>query len=262
MVLQLDSNSEFNVQLSVFEGPFDLLLNLIGRHELDITQISLSRVTDEFLSYLAAIESSLELEQASEFLVVAATLIDLKLASLLPSGEVVDSEDVAALEARDMLFARLLQYKAFKESAAWFDSRFSLESEMIARNVQLERIFRDIRPKLIWKTEVADLAAMAMLALLPKQLPQLSTEHLHVDKVSVRAEAANLIIILRAGSKSFQELIFDISRATAVARFLALLELYRENAISFRQDEPLGELICELGERRDLDTERIGGDYD
>lgn len=262
MVLQLDSNSDFNVSLGVFEGPFDLLLNLIGKHELDITQVSLSKVTDEFLSYLAAIESSLELEQASEFLVVAATLIDLKLASLLPSGEVVDSEDVAALEARDMLFARLLQYRAFKEASSWFDSKFNLESEMISRNVQLERSYRDIRPKLVWNTELAEFSALAMFALLPKQLPQLSTDHLHVDRVSVRAEAANLMVILRAGKKSFRELIFGTNRATAVARFLAILELYRENAISFIQQQPLGELICEIGERSDVDTESIGADYD
>lgn len=262
MALQLDSSSDFNVSLGVFEGPFDLLLNLIGKHELDITEVSLSKVTDEFLSYLAAIESSLELEQASEFLVIAATLIDLKLASLLPSGEVVDSEDVAALEARDLLFARLLQYKAFKEASAWFDNKFLHESNRIARNVQLERSYRDIRPKLIWNTDLAEFSALALFALMPKELPSLSTDHLHVDKVSVRSEAANLLSILRIGKKSFRELIYGVNRATAVARFLAILELYRENAISFSQDQPLGELICELGERTDLDTERIGADYE
>ena len=115
-VLESEKGSGFALTLSNFEGPFDLLLSLISKHELDITEIALSKVTDEFIHYVKQLDEHEEMEQASEFLVIAATLLDLKIVSLLPKGELVDAEDVALLEARDLLFARLLQYKAFKEA--------------------------------------------------------------------------------------------------------------------------------------------------
>ncbi|MGA0062167.1 MAG: segregation and condensation protein A, partial [Candidatus Planktophila sp.] len=120
---ELAPEGAFSVHLDNFDGPFDLLLQLISRHKLDITEVSLSMVTDEFISFIRALEASGEgwrLDQATEFLVIAATLLDLKAARLLPSGEIEDEEDLALLEARDILFARLLQYRAFKEIAASF----------------------------------------------------------------------------------------------------------------------------------------------
>ena len=113
----------FEVHLDVFEGPFDLLLGLISKHKLDITEVALSQVTDEFIAYIRALADGWDLDQASYFLLVAATLLDLKAARLLPSGEVEDEEDLALLEARDLLFARLLQYRAYKEVAAVFAGR-------------------------------------------------------------------------------------------------------------------------------------------
>src|SRR5690625_1263524 len=124
------TEAPFRVSLEGFDGPFDLLLSLITKHELDITDISLSLVTDEFITHLAELErrGDYDLDQASEFLVVAATLLDLKIASLLPQGEVVDEEGIALLEARDLLFARLLQYRAFKLASAWFEDQLASES--------------------------------------------------------------------------------------------------------------------------------------
>ena len=143
--------SGFSVHLDNFDGPFDLLLQLISRHKLDITEVSLSMVTDEFISFIRALEASGEgwrLDQATEFLVIAATLLDLKAARLLPSGEIEDEEDLALLVARDILFARLLQYRAFKEIASWFGTALEIESSRIPREVRLEERFRNARPAL------------------------------------------------------------------------------------------------------------------
>ena len=148
MAAQLESEVDFQLHLDNFEGPFDLLLNLIGKHELDISQIALARVTDEFLKYVKQLDSRQEIESASEFLVVAATLLDMKIVSLLPQSQAVDSEDIAALEARDLLFARLLQYRAFKEISSWFSTSLELESVRVAREVRLEETYRNLRPEL------------------------------------------------------------------------------------------------------------------
>src|SRR5487761_1233963 len=128
----------FEVHLDVFEGPFDLLLALISKHKLDITEVALSQVTDEFIAYIRQRSGGWDLDQVSYFLVVAATLLDLKAARLLPSGEVEDEEDLALLEARDLLFARLLQYRAYKEVAAIFAARMAAETQRHPRRVPLE----------------------------------------------------------------------------------------------------------------------------
>ncbi|MEP6843390.1 MAG: ScpA family protein, partial [Pseudolysinimonas sp.] len=158
----------FSLSLSNFNGPFDLLLSLIAKHELDITEVSLSKITDEFISYLHGLDSERELDQASEFLVVAATLLDLKVAGLLPQGELVDAEDVALLEARDLLFARLLQYRAFKEAAAWFSRGLEAESTRHVRSVRLEEKYRQQTPELVWTLSVDDFAVLAALAFAPR----------------------------------------------------------------------------------------------
>ena len=237
----------FRVSLDAFDGPFDLLLSLVAKHQLDITEVSLSLVTDEFIAYLAAFEGEglEELDQASEFLVVAATLLDLKIASLLPQGEVVDAEDLALLEARDLLFARLLQYRAFKQASAWFRSRIENEGARFARLVPLDPKYRERAPELVWQLTVQDFAAVAALAFTPREIPTVGLEHLHAPPVSIREQAANVVAMLRSdGSRSFRELIVGVSeRGVIVARFLAILELYRRGVVLFEQAEPLGELI-------------------
>jgi segregation and condensation protein A len=260
----------FSLSLDNFEGPFDLLLSLITKHELDITDISLSRVTDEFIGYLKGLDSAEELDRASEFLVVAATLLDLKIAGLLPQGELVDAEDVALLEARDLLFARLLQYRAFKQVSAWLAERFDEEGTRRPRLVRLEEKYRQQTPELVWTLTADDFAALAAIALAPRELPTVGLEHLHAPLVSIREQAAHVVTVLRAAAASgttvsFRQLIAGIDeKGVVIARFLAVLELYRHASISFEQLEPLGDLTlmwtAETWNEDDLAN--LGADYD
>ncbi|GAA1785583.1 segregation and condensation protein A [Agromyces lapidis] len=260
------SEPGFRVALTNFEGPFDLLLSLIAKHELDITEVSLSKVTDEFISYLKGLDSEEELDRASEFLVVAATLLDLKVAGLLPQGELVDAEDVALLEARDLLFARLLQYRAFKEAARWFSGNLDAESSRHARTVRLEAQFRQRAPELVWSLSAEDFAALATFALTPREIPVVGLDHLHAPLVSIREQAAHVVAILRRGEPvTFRRLIAGVGQpGVVVARFLAVLELYRHAAIGFDQLEPLGELTLHWAAESwsDANLESLGADYD
>jgi len=256
----------FRVAVGEFEGPFDLLLSLISKHELDITEISLSVVTDEFIQYLKTLDLEKELDAATEFLVIAATLLDLKVAGLLPQGEVVDAEDAALFEARDLLFARLLQYRAFKDVAKWFSENLDAESTRHMRTVRLEDRFRKQVPELIWNTSVDDFAALAMLAMAPREIPVVGLDHLHAPLVSIREQAATVVAKLRQGKPmTFRELVADAAVAgVIVARFLAVLELYRHAAITFAQDEPLGDLTIEWTATNwsDENLANLGADYD
>lgn len=262
----VDKGQGFAVTLGNFEGPFDLLLSLISKHEMDITEISLSKVTDEFISYLKSLDDSEELEQASEFLVIAATLLDLKIAGLLPKGEVVDAEDVALLEARDLLFARLLQYRAFKEISSWFSTALGLEGQRVARDVRIEERFRKQKPELVWTLSLSEFAKLAQETLTPREVPSVGLTHLHAPRVSIREQATEVIAMLRASSAvTFRQLIGSVTdRAIVVARFLAVLELYRLAAISFEQDSPLGDLKL-AWRAENFDDEKLatlGADYD
>jgi segregation and condensation protein A len=235
----------FRVDLGeLFEGPFDLLLSLIAKHKLDVTEVALSKVTDEFIAHIKAKGPEWDLGQATEFLVVAATLLDLKAARLLPSGEVDDEEDVALLEARDLLFARLLQYRAYKQVAAVFAGRMADEAGRFPRAVTLEPQLASLLPEVLLGLGPEEFAALAARAFVPKPAPTLSVEHLHAPAVSVREQAAILVTALRRSrSSTFRTLIADCEGTlVVVARFLALLELYAEGAVVFEQVSPLGEL--------------------
>ena len=239
----------FRVRLENFSGPFDVLLGLISKHELDITEIALAAVTDDFIGYIRALgteEQAWALDEASEFLVIAATLLDLKAARLLPAGDVEDAEDVAVLEARDLLFARLLQYRAFKEIAGLLDSRLRDEADRFPRQVSLEPHFAAMLPDLIWRTGPQDFAALATKALTPREPAPVTVglTHLHAPKVSVR-EQTDIVArrLMAAGQLTFTALVDDAGSSVAVARFLALLELFRDAAVSFDQPDPLGELM-------------------
>ena len=258
----------FRVTLDDFDGPFDVLLSLIAKRELDITEVSLSVVTDEFLAYLRSMDNAGsvdQLDQASEFLVVAVTLLDLKIASLLPQGELVDSEDVALLEARDLLFARLLQYRAFKEVSAWFADGIDREGSRHVRSVRLEDQFRETTPELKWTLSLNDFAALALLALTPREIPVVGLGHLHAPLVSIREQAAYVVALLRRGEPvTFRQLIAGADeRGVIVARFLALLELYRNSAVGFEQLEPLGELTVRWTAENwsDENLVNLGNDY-
>lgn len=260
--------NEFRVSLDNFDGPFDLLLTLISQHELDITEVSLSLVTDEFISYLARSEqhSVADLDRASEFLVVAATLLDMKIVSLLPQGEAVDAEDIALLEARDLLFARLLQYRAFKRASEWIGQRLRAEAERHPRQVPLDAKYRGQGPELVWTLTPGDFAALAAVTLAPREVPTVGLEHLHAPLVSIREQAAIVVSMLRsAGQRTFRDMVAGIVEAgVVVARFLALLELYRRQAVSFEQHTPLGDLhVRWAGEHwSDDDLANLGTDYD
>lgn len=244
---EVEIGAGFSVHLDNFDGPFDLLLQLISRHKMDITEVSLSIVTDEFIAFIRSLEASGEgwrLDQATEFLVIAATLLDLKAARLLPSGEVEDEEDLALLEARDILFARLLQYRAFKEIAATFAAQIEAADKSFARVVALDPALSALLPEVLIGVGAARFAAIAERCLTPKTPPVVAVQHLHSSLVSVAEESKRVVEALRAGrSLSFRNLISDAdSTLVVVARFLALLDLYRQGVLRFDQVMALGEL--------------------
>jgi segregation and condensation protein A len=237
----------FAVHLSNFDGPFDLLLQLISRHKMDVTEVALGVVTDDFIAYIRALDGSKtgwDLDQTTEFLVVAATLLDLKAARLLPSGEVEDEEDLALLEARDLLFARLLQYRAFKQISTIFSERIGREDRTFPRVVALEPHFASLLPEVLIGVGAERFAAIAQRVLAPKIAPVVGVEHIHKPLVSVTEESAKIVEHLRrSGRSTFRSLIGDAaSTLVVVARFLALLELYREGVLRFEQVISLGEL--------------------
>ncbi|MGY1738249.1 segregation and condensation protein A [Geodermatophilus sp. SYSU D00684] len=236
--------ARFTVRLTNFEGPFDLLLQLIGKHQLDVTEIALSVVTDEFIAHLRALGDELDLDQASEFLVVASTLLDLKAARLLPAAEIEDEEDLELLEARDLLFARLLQYRAYKQAAAFLRERETGAAGRYPREAPLEPRFAELLPEVLLGVSPERFAALAAKALTPKEPPTVGVSHLHAPPVSVAEQLlAVRTALIGAGTLTFRALTAGCSSTLeVVARFLALLELYRQQRVTFTQLTPLGEL--------------------
>ncbi|MGW7454661.1 segregation and condensation protein A [Streptomyces sp. NPDC054787] len=237
-------DGRFTLRLENFEGPFDLLLQLISRHKLDVTEVSLSKVTDEFMAHIRAMGPDWDLDQTTEFLVVAATLLDLKAARLLPVAEVEDEGDLALLEARDLLFARLLQYRAYKQIAEIFERRAEAEGRRYPRTVGLEPHHADLLPEVVISIGAEGFARLAVKAMQPKAKPQVYVDHIHAPLVSVREQAGLVVRMLKArGEATFQELTEDADDTlTVVARFLALLELYREKAVVLDQETALDTL--------------------
>ncbi|MFJ9089589.1 segregation and condensation protein A [Streptomyces sp. NPDC102384] len=238
-------DGKFKVRLDNFEGPFDLLLQLISKHKLDVTEVALSKVTDEFMAHIRAMGTDWDLDQTTEFLVVAATLLDLKAARLLPTAEVEDEADLALLEARDLLFARLLQYRAYKQIADIFSGRMEDEARRYPRTVGLEPHHAELLPDVVINIGAEGFAKLAVKAMQPKPKPQVYVEHIHAPLVSVQEQAQFVVARLKeVGEARFRELVADTDDTlTVVARFLALLELYREKAVGLEQETPLGELI-------------------
>lgn len=262
--------SGFHLELANFNGPFDVLLHLITKRELDITEVALAEVTDEFIAYLRALQAQpgdglKMLDETTEFLVVASTLLDLKAARLLPRGEMADDEDFELLEARDLLFARLLQYKAFKEAAAVLGDHYDAESAHIPREVPLEPHFAALLPELIFNITPQQFAQIARQGLAPKPEPEteVGISHLHGANVTIGQEAETMHRMLtERGSLDFTQLVADAeSQLVVVVRFLALLEMFRQKAISFRQPAPLAPLVVQLTQDGELDAAAMEDDY-
>ncbi len=253
----------FDVRLENFEGPFDLLLSLISKHKLDITEVALSKVTDEFIAHIKRAGDIWDLEQTTSFLLVASTLLDLKAARLLPQGDVEDEEDLALLEARDLLFARLLQYKVFKEIAGILDRRMAEEVRRHPRSVGLEERFATLLPEVLIGLGLEEFAGLAARALEPKPELVVNLAHIHAPAVSVREQATVVMGRLRgSGTLTFRALAADApDMMTRVARFLALLELFREGVVSFDQMSPLGELSIRWTGTDDTEIE-INDEFD
>lgn len=243
-VADTEGSSGFSVTVGSFEGPFDLLLQLISKHRLEVTELALHVVTDEFIAHLKSQGPEWDLDETTEFLVVAATLLDLKAARLLPSGEVEDEEDLALLEARDLLFARLLQYRAYKEVSGLFAERMSMAARQVPRTVGLEPHFADLLPEVVLGIGPEAFAALAAKALEPRVEAEVGVSHLHVPLVSVREQAAIIVGRLRRlRTVTFRSLVSDCGTTMLViGRFLALLELYRDGSVVFEQLAPLGDL--------------------
>ncbi len=234
----------FSVRVGDFEGPFDLLLSLISKHKLEVTELALHTVTDEFIAHIRGQGDNWDLDETSSFLVVAATLLDLKAARLLPRGEVEDEEDLALLEARDLLFARILQYRAYKEITVLFTQMMGTASKSYPRTVGLEPQFAELLPEVLLGIGPDQFAAMAAFALAPKPVHEVGVGHMHFQRVSVREQAAIIVEHLRrVGTSTFRALTQDCDTTLLiVGRFLALLELYREQVVLFEQISPLGDL--------------------
>lgn len=256
-------DGRFTVRLANFEGPFDLLLQLISKHKLDVTEVALSKVTDEFMAHIRAMGPDWDLDQTTEFLVVAATLLDLKAARLLPAAEVEDEADLALLEARDLLFARLLQYRAYKRIAEIFSARLESEGRRFPRTVGLEAHHAELLPEVVISIGAEGFARLAVKAMQPKPKPQVYVDHIHAPLVSVREQAEIVVARLReAGEISFGQLTEDATDTlTVVARFLALLELYREKAVTLDQEEALGELMVRWSGGADA-SPRVTDEFD
>ncbi|SCG77335.1 segregation and condensation protein A [Micromonospora humi] len=259
----VEETSGFTVRLDNFTGPFDLLLQLISKHKLDVTEVALHKVTDEFIAYLRAMGDQWDLDETSEFLLVAATLLDLKAARLLPSAEVEDEEDLALLEARDLLFARLLQYKAYKEAAAHIAELEAVGGRRYPRAVTLEPRYAEALPDLVLGIGPQRLLKLAVRAMSPKPVPEVSIAHVHMVRVSVREHAGIIADRLRrAGVATFSLLCADCEMTLeVVARFLALLELYRQGLVAFVQEQALEELTVRWTGPADGDAELTVDEY-
>ncbi len=270
-----ESAGGFRLALTNFNGPFDVLLHLITKRELDITEVALAEVTDEFIAYLRQLQASAHdtenggmkiLDETTEFLVVASTLLDLKAARLLPRGEMADEEDFELLEARDLLFARLLQYKAFKQAAAFLGERYDAESARRPREVALEPEFAALLPELIFSIGAERFAQIAAAALSPKPEPitEVGLGHLHGANVTIAAEAQEIADLLAEhGTMDFTALVADASEhLVVVVRFLALLEMFRQKTIIFVQEDPLGQLLISLAGDADFDAQAVQDDYE
>lgn len=236
----------FHVRLDQFDGPFDLLVTLITRRQLDITHIALSEVTDEFLRYVQRNTFSEHVEDISDFLLVAATLLDIKIAQLLPQSQYTDREDVHALAARDLLFARLLEYRAFRDASAWFAQRYELEIQRHSRLGEDKKVSGDVQ--IDWKMSLERFHALALefFSREKKAEPDIPVSHIH-DSATTFEHISHIVTVLKEARRlTFRQLVENAQqKRDIVTRFMILLELYKRDAIIFDQITILGELVIQ-----------------
>ena len=226
----------YHVTVGSFAGPFDLLLHLIARHKVDIYEVPLAQITDDYLAVLRNLQR-FDLEVATEFLVVAATLVELKAARLLPGEDDPDLDDLA-LEARDLLYARLLDYRTFKQAAAFLGGRLTAHAGFVPRAVRLEERFTRLAPATRLGLDAGGLALLAARALAERPVPSVDTAHLQPVRMTVR-EAAGMVMteLERAGGRaSFRDVTAGCRhRVEVIVCFLALLELYKLDVVDLQQ---------------------------
>lgn len=237
----------YQVKLQVFEGPFDLLLHLIAKRELDIYEVSLASITEEYLEYIRSMQD-LDLEVATEFLIVAATLIEIKAARLLP-GPPIDEEAALALSERDMLIARLLEYRAFKDAAARLAEMIAANAGFIGRSAGPGPEFDHLCPDLLARVKPGDLALIAARALAPKPVVALDLSHITPIRVSVAEAIATVMALLaERPSVTFHEITKSCeTKIDKVVRFLAVLELIKRGHAEVDQNENFGEITVRRG---------------
>jgi len=266
-VATAEERTAFAVNVDGFSGPFDLLLSLISKHKLEVTVLALHSVTDDFVAHLKSQGDAWDLDETTEFLVIAAILLDLKASRLLPGESIDDEEDLALLEARDLLFARVLQYRAFKDASVHFGELLYAAPPRVSREVGLDPELLTLLPDVTMNISTAHFAELAVRAMTPKVPESVSVTHIHAPAVSVREQAAIIATQLqRGGQMSFRSLIRDCPDVLhIVARFLALLELFRESAVTFEQAGPLSELLVRWTAVHDADvsvTDEFDDDLD
>ena len=239
-----DGRRPFHVRLDNFDGPFDLLLQLINQRRMDVTEVALHQVTDDFIGHIRSMGSNWDLDQVTEFLVIAATLLDLKAARLLPDATADTGMDDDMFQARDLLFARLLAYRAYQQVAALFAELEAGALRRYPRAVTLEARYLGLLPEIKIGMTPEQFAAMAASVFTPKPPPTVNLDHIHASPVSVAEHTAALRVLLAdRGTATFGELVAGCTATLeVVARFLGLLNLYRESAVAFDQPEPLGTL--------------------
>jgi segregation and condensation protein A len=252
----------YEVQTPVFEGPFDLLLHLILREEVDLWEISLAKIVD---AYLAEVEKlgSLDLDTATEFLLIAATLVELKARRLLPGADDVDlDEELSRFEERDLLLARLLECKTFQDAARALHTRMATAGRSYARTAGPEEPFRSLAPDPLERTPFGAFIAAARRALEPKPSPEVRTDHVAPVRASVRDAIETVLALLPdKGATRFRDLVAGVQeRLEVIVRFLAVLELFKQGVVDLEQSENFAELIVRPlaeGERVALDLASI-----
>jgi segregation and condensation protein A len=245
---------DYVVRTEVFEGPFDLLLHLIARQQVDIWQVSLSRITEDYLAEIRRMHE-LNLEVATEFLVVAATLLELKAARLLPSPDGEPDEVESLLEERDLLFARLLQYRAYKQVAELLGERIAGQLGYVPRRVGAEELLERVVPNLLAGVRPEELARLAAGAFIPRPVSELNTEHIAPARLTVSEAVAELAGRLRHGGPvAFASLVGSgAPRIEVVINFLALLELYKRSLIELDQTATFGAITVRWSADPDAD---------
>lgn len=246
------ATSGFQVNLEVYSGPFDALLGMIANNKLELTEVSLSSITEEFLTYVRGLDFTKNMDEASAFLDIASILVEAKSVAILPGGEDSqhDEQSLEALRERDLLFARLLQYRAYKQAAGDFRARIAANSGRFPHPAAMDEGIAAMLPELVWTLTPLELAQLAAQVIANAPASEVSIHQLHVPLVDLRAQSMvvrdRLIAALESKgdqSMSFSELTRDCtSRIEVVARFMAVLVFFKQGVLQYQQDGPFAEL--------------------